>query len=233
MTAPSRPLLLGHRGARDTKPIPENTLESFDLCLQHGCDGFEFDVRATADGSLVVCHDETFRGVSVAVISGKELAAWQSRGFLPSLEEVLARFSGKCFLDMELKAFGMEAGLLELLRRHPLARGFVVTSFLPEVLRTLRELDSSIELGFLFDDSSCNSGACSAEALCRTLAVQWTLPEWHLLDEALVADLQAAGKRVGTWTVNDAADMKRLASLGVEMLISDETERLVNTLRVI
>ena len=233
MTVPSRPLLLGHRGDRATKSIPENTLASFDLCLQHGCDGFEFDVCATADGSLVVCHDETFHGNSVAGMSGKELAGWQSQGFLPSLEEVLARFSAKYFLDIELKVSGLEAAVLELLRRHPPGCGFVVTSFLPEVLQTLWKLESSIELGFLFADGSCGSGASSAEVLSRSLPVQWVLPEWHLLDEALVADLRAAGKRVGTWTVNDAADMKRLASLGAEMLISDETERLVNTFRVI
>ena len=45
----TRPLLLGHRGARSEKSIPENTLASFDL-RSPGCDGFEFDVRLTAEG---------------------------------------------------------------------------------------------------------------------------------------------------------------------------------------
>ena len=232
MTAHSRPLLLGHRGARATKSIPENTLASFELCLQHGCDGFEFDVRATADGNLVVCHDETFRGISVEETLGKALTDLQGQGFLPPLDEVLARFSAKCFLDIELKVPGLEVRVVELLKHYPPACGFVVTSFLPQVLLRLRELDSSMELGFLFDESSCGSGACSAEVLCRSLPVQSVLPEWHLLDKALVSDLHAAGKRVGTWTVNDAADMTRLTALAVEMIISDETERLVNTFRV-
>ena len=48
---------LGHRGARAVRQIPENTLASFELCLQHGCDGFEFDVRLSADGQAVICHD--------------------------------------------------------------------------------------------------------------------------------------------------------------------------------
>lgn len=233
MTAPVRPLLLGHRGARATKSPSDNTLQSFDLSLQHGCDGFEFDVRRTADGSLVVCHDEAFHGASVASMSRQALAGWQSRGLLPSLEAILARFSEKCFLDIELKVSGLEAVVLELLRRYPPPRGFVVTSFLPEALLKLREMDRAVELGFLFDDSSCGSRACSAEVFSRTLPVQWILPEWHLLDEALAADLHAAGKRVGTWMVNDAPDMKRFATVGVQMLISDETERLVNTFRVI
>ncbi len=40
-----KPLLLGHRGAKSY--APENTIEAFELALQHGCDGFEFDVRLT------------------------------------------------------------------------------------------------------------------------------------------------------------------------------------------
>ena len=37
--------------------VPENTFASFDLALEHGCDGFEFDVRLTGCGRAVVCHD--------------------------------------------------------------------------------------------------------------------------------------------------------------------------------
>ena len=56
-SANSRLLRLGHRGARALTSIPENTLASFDRALADGCDGFEFDVRLTADGEAVVCHD--------------------------------------------------------------------------------------------------------------------------------------------------------------------------------
>jgi glycerophosphoryl diester phosphodiesterase len=49
----SRPLLLGHRGARAVKSIPENTLASFDRAVADGCDGFEFDVRLTGKRVLV------------------------------------------------------------------------------------------------------------------------------------------------------------------------------------
>jgi len=62
--------------------------------------------------------------------------------------------------------------------------------------------------------------------------VRWMLPEWYLLDEAMVSNLRKTNARIGAWTVNETPDMRRLAALGVEMLISDETERLVNTFRV-
>jgi glycerophosphoryl diester phosphodiesterase len=224
----TRPLLLGHRGARSTVAIPENTVASFDLALQHGCDGFEFDVRRTADGVLVVCHDESFRGLRLAETHARDLAAWQTEGFLPQLDDVLQRFAPRCFLDIEIKDRGVEPQVLDLLHRHQIAHGCVVTSFHTDVLVRLRELDPAIELGFLFDQDSHEK-----IALCRSLRVQWVLPEACLLDKALAAELRDTRKTIGVWTVNDSADMLRLAALGAEMLISDDTVGLVNTFPVI
>src|SRR5450755_4596674 len=56
-TSMNRPLLLGHRGARASRHLPENTLASFELCLEQGCDGFEFDVHCSSDKQGVICHD--------------------------------------------------------------------------------------------------------------------------------------------------------------------------------
>ena len=78
-----RPLLLGHRGARAEKSIPENTLASFDRALAHGCDGFEFDVRLSADGQPVICHDATVQGVEVAGCSAQRLAVPLLRDVFP------------------------------------------------------------------------------------------------------------------------------------------------------
>ncbi|MGZ4878667.1 MAG: glycerophosphodiester phosphodiesterase, partial [Candidatus Angelobacter sp.] len=52
---PAKLLLLGHRGAR--LYAPENTITAFDLSLDHGVDGFEFDVRCTRGRRSIVCHD--------------------------------------------------------------------------------------------------------------------------------------------------------------------------------
>jgi glycerophosphoryl diester phosphodiesterase len=64
-----RPLLLGHRGLRVPQAPPENTFAAFDLALQHGCDGFEFDVRLTGDGRAVICHDPWAQGIVIAEAS--------------------------------------------------------------------------------------------------------------------------------------------------------------------
>src|ERR1700739_2773166 len=112
---PARPLLLGHRGAR--KYAPENTFASFDLALKHGCDGFEFDVRLTADGQAVVCHDPEMEGVEIARARAGEVSR------LVSLQQVLTRYQTKAFLDIELKVLGLEPIVLQLLQKHPPERG--------------------------------------------------------------------------------------------------------------
>ncbi len=88
----TKPLLLGHRGARAFRQIPENTLASFELCLQHGCDGFEFDVRLSADGQAVICHDATISGMEIERTASKILA-------LPTLDDVLRQFADRAFLS--------------------------------------------------------------------------------------------------------------------------------------
>src|SRR5271169_656102 len=107
-----RPLLLGHRGARAEKSIPENTLASFDLALSQGCDGFEFDVRLTADGQAVAGHDATAHGSKIAESPAEKLA-------LLHLRDVLARYQSTAFLDIELKVSGLETIAVDLLKKLP------------------------------------------------------------------------------------------------------------------
>jgi glycerophosphoryl diester phosphodiesterase len=221
-------LLLGHRGARAIVSTPENTLASFDLCLQHGCDGFEFDVRRTSDGVPVVCHDATFRGLRIAQTLERDLAPWQLQGFLPTLEQVLSRYALLCFLDVEIKDPGIEPQIVDLLRRYTPVKGYVVTSFRPDILLRLRLMDSAVPLGLIWEESISEERSTE----WRSLPVAWALPKHSLLDGVLAAELLAAGKRIGTWTVNDPSEMKRLATLGAEILISDDTAGLANTFAV-
>jgi len=118
------PLLLGHRGARAFRQIPENTLASFELCLRHGCDGFEFDVRLSADGQAVICHDTTIGGMKIEDTASESLP-------LPTLEDVLRQFAQRAFLDIELKVAGLAPQTVAVLRKHPPQKGYVVSSFLP------------------------------------------------------------------------------------------------------
>jgi glycerophosphoryl diester phosphodiesterase len=218
MTGPrTRPLLLGHRGARALKSIPENTVASFDQALADGCDGFEFDVRLTADGIPLVCHDPQTRSLEIARSSAEQLSA------LPQLQDVLARYHDRAFLDIELKVSGVEKITVALLQQHPPRRGFVVSSFLPEVLRAAHVLDASIPVGLI----------CETKVELRSwsdLPIDYLIPHYKLLDSALMSEIQAADKKILVWTVNTPTDMKRFAMLGVDGIISDNTSLLCHTL---
>ena len=209
------PLLLGHRGLRGSG-VFENTLEAFELALQHGCDGFEFDVRCTADGQAVVCHDSRSRGLTVANSVASQVK------HIPLLEDVLTKFSKRAFLDIELKISGVEQRVLELLQGFPPERGYVISSFLPEILIDLRRLSKNVHLGILFDARRTD---------WQSLPVQYVLPKRSLLTPKLVDEAHQTGKRVMTWTVNDKASMLRFSSLGVDGIISDKPKLLVSTLK--
>jgi glycerophosphoryl diester phosphodiesterase len=212
----TRPLLLGHRGARACRQIPENTLASFELCMQHGCDGFEFDVRLSADGQAVVCHDATVGGMEIEKTASKSLV-------LPALEGVLRQFADRAFLDIELKVAGLERQALAELRKHPPQKGYVVSSFLPDVLMAIRDLDRAIPLGFLCDSRDQLRG-------WRETPAEWVIPQFKLTDRELVELVHAAERRIMVWTVNRADPMREFAERGVDAIISDETELLVRSL---
>jgi glycerophosphoryl diester phosphodiesterase len=214
----SRPLLLGHRGARATRTIPENTIESFDLALVHGCDGFEFDVRRTADGRAVICHDPTVGDREISKAGPGSLES------LPMLKQVLARYAATAFLDIELKVPHLEHGLLSTLRAHPPQKGFVVSSFLPEVLDAVATLDQSLPLGLLSETSS-------QLARWEHSPARYVLPHFTQIDAKLCKAVHAAGKKIFAWTVNDREVMHRLADWGIDGIISDDTELLAATMK--
>jgi glycerophosphoryl diester phosphodiesterase len=212
-----RPLLLGHRGARGQKSIPENTLASFDQALADGCDGFEFDVRLSVDGKPVVCHDPQSGGIEIARASAEQLSA------LPQLQDVLARYQDRAFLDIELKVSGLEKITAALLQKHSPHRRFVVSSFLPAVLKSVQAEDSGIPLGLI----------CETEAelrLWEKRSIEYVIPHYRLVDEALLRQLRDAGRKILVWTVNAPADMRHFAASGVDGIISDDTDLLCRTL---
>jgi glycerophosphoryl diester phosphodiesterase len=212
----NRPLLLGHRGARAVKTIPENTIASFGRALADGCDGFEFDVRLTADGEAVICHDPKVGRIVIATAAANELPN------LPRLDEVLARYRD-AFLDVELKVAGSEKILIKRLRKHKLQR-FVVSSFLAEALSAVRAMDATIPLGLLCETKS------ELRRWKRSPA-EFIIPQRELVSRELIDEIHAHGKKVMVWTVNTEAAMRRFHAWGVDGIISDETRRLVSVLR--
>ncbi len=215
-----RPLLLGHRGCRRA-PYLENSLAAFEYALASGCDGFEFDVRHTRDERNVLWHDPDCNGRQIATT---DYSALMDRNGSPlaTLEDVLRQLGGRAYLDIELKVSGGEEAVISALRATPPQRGFIVSSFYPEILARLRELDSDLPLGFICD----REYALDAWA---DIPAQVILPRHDLLRPQLVNDVHSSGRRIMAWTVNQPDQMRRVAQVGVDGVISDFPELLYQT----
>jgi glycerophosphoryl diester phosphodiesterase len=81
MVAVARPLVIAHRGASDE--VPEHTAAAYEQALADGADGFEADVRLTADAHLVCVHDRRLERTSngTGVLSTMTLAELEELDF--------------------------------------------------------------------------------------------------------------------------------------------------------
>jgi glycerophosphoryl diester phosphodiesterase len=210
-------LLLGHRGS--LRHAPENTLESFEIALEHGCDGFECDVRLTVDRHAAVFHDPAVTGLVVSDATLAELRAAAPKIHVPSLREVWTRFSQRCFLNVELKVPGLEEHVLALYAAEPPKYGLLVSSFVPEVVESLYRAAPQIPLGYI-----CKSPAKLDR--WRDLPIVTAVLHFSLISPELVAELRAAKKKIYCWTVNAESEMRRVGALGIDGLISDDTAHL-------
>jgi glycerophosphoryl diester phosphodiesterase len=218
----ARLLLLGHRGAR--LYAPENTLPAFDLALEHGADGFEFDVRCTRDRHTIICHDPKLHRLA---IRRQTLRRLQERCIKiddeqpPTLDDVLDRYKDS-FLNIEVKVRGLESIVAKAVKRvRP--RHYFISSFLPGVVRKLHHVDPALVLGAL---------AQTRWQLHRwpKLPVEYVVPHYRLLSDLLVEKIHRSDRKIVTWTVNDPKKMLRAARMGVDGIISDDTRLLVKTL---
>jgi glycerophosphoryl diester phosphodiesterase len=208
------PLLLGHRGA--SKYAEENTPAAFDLALAHGCDGFEFDVRYSSDARSVICHDPRYRRKRIDASSFSELD-------LPSADEVIHRYAGRAYLDIELKVPGEVQPVFDALGETGPNR-FVISSFLPEVLEATHARRRDVPLGLICENSR-------QLKMWSRLPIRAVMVQHRLVEAKLIDELHSAGKQILVWTVNRASAMRRFAELGVDGLISNDTQLLVRTLK--
>ena len=224
------PLALGHRGAR--LQAPENTLTSFELALQHGCDGFECDLRLTADGRAVLCHDAEFLGLSVehsdyASLLAKGRENGRNRApdgeVLPRLEDLISRFASRAFVNLELKIAGMAEVVMNALRGCGRER-ILVSSFLPQALAEVRRCDPSLVLGWICDERSQLHNWAQID--CEVL-----IAHCPLVSPELVETIHSDDGRVLVWAAEQEKEIRELAEMGVDGIISAHTELLVRTLK--
>lgn len=226
-------LTIAHRGASGNHP--ENTLCAFNAAVEAGADACEFDVRTTRDGEVVVIHDATVsrttggRGMvaamDLAALKRLDAGAQFGSSFrgerIPTLDEVAVALSGRCGMDVELKAGGLERAVCEILRRRGAIESTVVSSFDWDQLKIIAELEPGIRIALLGD----REPNVMLEAACATGA-HAIAPRFNLVNRELCAEAHRRGLELLTWTVNRRGPMRRFIADGVDGIMTNYPERL-------
>jgi glycerophosphoryl diester phosphodiesterase len=226
----SRPLVIAHRGASAVEF--ENSLAAFRAAGRMGADGVELDVHATADGALVVHHDDTIGGVHIPVATGLEVRAQRLPNGEPPplLEEALGAVDPRLRVFVEVKTLpaSADAQLLAVLDRGPNPAGYAVHGFDHRILARLGRLRPTLPRGVL----SASYPMRPLVPLTDVGAVMFW-QERTLVDAELAETLHLAGAQLIAWTVDEPAAMSRLARLGTDGLCTNRPDvgrRVVDTL---
>lgn len=227
-------LKIAHRGASGN--FPENTVCAFRAAIDAGAEMCELDVQLSRDGAIVVIHDETVERTTdgkgeVAELTLEELkrldAGAKFKGGavkgerIPTLDEVFSVTSGKCGLNIELKAGGLEHQVAQIMQARNALADSIVSSFDWEYLKNIQQLHFNIRVGLLAEekpvDLMMNAVAMRAHSIN---------PRWDMVTSDLCKAAHERGLKVYTWTVDADARMRALIACGVDGIMTNYPERL-------
>ena len=236
--------IYAHRGF--SGKYPENTMLAFQKAVEIGVDGIELDVHLTKDNELVIIHDEDIKRTCDGEGLVKDMTLEQLKKFdasanfrgvygfcgIPTLREYFELIKNTNIItNIELKTGvyeypTIESKTVELIKEFGLEERIIFSSFNHFTVKRCEKIAPEIKRGFLTGDWLYDFGKYTAER-----NVQCCHP-WHItLNEETVKEMHAAGREINTWTVNEYEDIERLASIGVDSLIGNFPDRMIEKLR--
>jgi len=223
-----RPRVWAHRG--DSAHAPENTMLAFDRARAAGADGIELDVRFDADHNVVVFHDSELARLTGRPGRMDQLAAAERAGLrvggepVPLLAEVLAAFDLE--VDVEIKAErtgrmgALVAATARVIRDSGRADQVLVSSFDPIALVQLHRHLPDVALAYLCHDEQ--PLPLRRGWLGRWIGASLVHPQHTLCTADRVRAWHTAGLPINAWTVDDRAELERLAGLGVDGVFAND-----------
>ncbi|GHD11145.1 glycerophosphodiester phosphodiesterase family protein [Zhihengliuella salsuginis] len=239
-----------HRGYSPTGA--ENTLAAFRAAVERGFTHVETDVRTSADGVLMVFHDEHVDRLTRGFGRVSELTAEQLSRLrvaeqepIATFEQLLTAFPG-LHINVDLKDDAAVPVMAELLTRHAASDRVVVASFsdlrrhrftkhlaeraMPPVRVTGgAKIIAAFTLLGLISRGRFQPWRLLLPILRNLVALQVPVRQGPLpvVTGDFVARAHEAGLEVHVWVVDDADTMRELLDLGVDAIMTDEAETLV------
>ena len=230
------PIVFAHRG--DEAHAPENTLSAFKQAVEKGTDGIEFDVKLTADGQVVVLHDQsvdrTTNGTgNVAKLpfaalreldAGKQFPGQFPGEKIPTLDEVFETVGKRVYMNIELKNYSTPFDLLvpkvtDIIKKHSMEERVLFSSFLSLSLLKARKLLPDVPRGLLTIPGWMGAWGRTFGWRGDYTALN---PPMVDINIGLINQVHASGKRVIVWTVTAEEDIKRMIGLGVDGIITGD-----------
>ncbi|WP_299642812.1 glycerophosphodiester phosphodiesterase [uncultured Ruegeria sp.] len=237
--APDHAEVIGHRGAAALRP--ENTMASVLKAIEDGADWVEIDVQETADDVIIVAHDSDFMklaGVNLKVwdatiqdVADIDIGSWFGPEYAaertPTLREVLEAARGKSKVLIELKYYGhdvdLENRVIDLVEELGMQGDIATMSLKYPAVQKMKKLRPDWRSGVL---------AATAVGDMSGLEGEFVAVNAGMVTPGLIRKVQDAGKDIYVWTVNDPLQMSRMASMGVDGLITDRPAMANEVLRV-
>ena len=233
-------LKIAHRGASGT--APEHTRAAFVRALELGVDMIEMDLQLSRDGYLVVIHDHDLqrttngqgpvREHTLEEMKRLDAGSWFDPKFsgetVMTLEDVIDVVGRRAMLNLEIKSppsdwSNTALKTVAVLSHSGILGTTVISCFEMQALRKVREISPSARLGILWQHPDWTD----AWGWVRELAA-WSFHPWaQVVDAAGVREAHRHGLRVLTWTVNELDEIERVVGAGVDGVMSDFPERLL------
>lgn len=237
-----KPIIIAHRGA--SVAAPENTLAAIRAAHDAGADWVEWDTRVTADGVLILQHDETlerFLGekgkVKIVDLSFSETQAydmgwWFDKRFegekMPSLAEAIKIALPDAVPLIERKT-GSAKQHVDVIRELKVADQVVVQAFDWKFLEQLRQLAPEIEMGAL------GSKPIQEKQFKQLFKLNPEYVGWGKADLKLsdVERFHEKEIKVLVWTVDEEEEIRKFVSWGIDGIITNkpaETQKVVESM---
>lgn len=255
---PHPPRLFSHRG--DNVRYPENTLPAFRSAVERGIPYLELDVWLTRDRELVVHHDRTTTRTcgSKADIPETRFAKirkldpgwgfvdsggkrpWYGEGILiPTLEEVLNSFPEMYFtVEIKQDSQRLRELLLQLLRERKALDRTLIASHQDKIVRGVREMAPEIPTNFGYKEARelilrVEKGELSGYVPpASALQIPPARQGRKLVTQEVIQAAHSLGVEVHIWTVNDLEYARSLLDIGVDGIMSDDANMLVNLQKI-
>ena len=253
------PVNFAHRGGAGI--APENTLEAFREGLRVGAGVLELDVHTTADGHVVVIHDDhvdrttqgtgPLREMTLAEIKrldagyrftrdGGRTFPYRGQGIrVPTLAEVYDEFV-EVPLNVEIKGkrSGIEAAVWRVIGAADAEERTLVVSESTPTIRRFREVS-----GERVATASSSAELIFFYVLSRFGLGRFVRPRYRALQgpetyrglrvvtPGFIRAAHERGLRVDVWTIDSEADMRRLLGHGVDGIMTDRPDVLAELLK--